>query len=205
MKARRITALAVNLAIIAMEIAAIFMTAEDGARNFMYYTQDSNYVLLAACAAYAATELYMFKSGGELPLWIKVFKYVAACLVAETFFVVLFILAPAMGGLKYAMLDGAMVFLHFLCPLFAMVSLLLLEDTGGLEMKHIFYAMLPTLAYEIVSATLNILRIWNGPYPFLKVYQQPVYMSVFWALAVPGLGLACAFLFMKLVLRKRKN
>ena len=33
---------------------------------------------------------------------------------------------------------------------------------------------------------LNIAKLYVGPYPFLHVYEQPVYMSVFWILAIIG-------------------
>ena len=31
---------------------------------------------------------------------------------------------------------------------------------------------------------LNITRTFNGPYPFLKVYEQKIYMTIIWILII---------------------
>ena len=36
------------------------------------------------------------------------------------------------------------------------------------------------------GAILNIAKLYVGPYPFLHVYEQPVYMTVFWIFAIIG-------------------
>ena len=43
-----------------------------------------------------------------------------------------------------------------------------------------------TIAYAIVFITLNILKVYEGPYPFLMVYKQPVYMSIVWFILIVG-------------------
>ena len=46
--------------------------------------------------------------------------------------------------------------------------------------------MATTIVYAIPVLILNIAKLYVGPYPFLHVYEQPVYMSVFWILAILG-------------------
>ena len=48
------------------------------------------------------------------------------------------------------------------------------------------YAMIPTIIYGIVMYTMNFLRVYDGPYPFLRVHDQPWYMSVLWFLIIAG-------------------
>jgi len=47
-------------------------------------------------------------------------------------------------------------------------------------------ALIPTIIYGIVALLLNILKVMDGPYPFLKVYQQPFFISIPWALIMIG-------------------
>ena len=47
--------------------------------------------------------------------------------------------------------------------------------------------MIPTIIYAAVMIVLNLLKVLRGPYPFLYVYEQPIYMSVIWAVAILAL------------------
>ena len=53
-------------------------------------------------------------------------------------------------------------------------------------LKDNFRAVYFTIAYAIVFITLNILKVYEGPYPFLMVYKQPVYMSIIWFILIVG-------------------
>jgi len=39
--------------------------------------------------------------------------------------------------------------------------------------------------YAVVIVICNILRIIEGPYPFLRVYDQPIYMTILYAIGIP--------------------
>ncbi|MBO4760761.1 MAG: hypothetical protein J5520_03320, partial [Bacteroidales bacterium] len=41
-----------------------------------------------------------------------------------------------------------------------------------------------TLLYGVVAITLNLLRLLYGPYFFLHVYEQPIYVSIFWVIVL---------------------
>jgi hypothetical protein len=45
---------------------------------------------------------------------------------------------------------------------------------------------------------LNVLKVLEGPYPFLYVYKQPWYVSVGWAVGIVGANFLYAFLMMVL-------
>ena len=53
-------------------------------------------------------------------------------------------------------------------------------------------------AYAVILMMLNILWIADGPYPYLRVYEQPVWASVLWGLAILGstYGIARTLLWM---------
>ena len=65
-------------------------------------------------------------------------------------------------------------------------------------------ALLPTLVYALVLVILNLAKLVDGPYPFLKVYQQPVYMSCIWVLAILGGAYLIAALLARMLNRKTK-
>lgn len=42
--------------------------------------------------------------------------------------------------------------------------------------------------YLAAAVILNILRVMEGPYPFLLVYAQPWYLSVLWCVVILGIA-----------------
>ena len=45
------------------------------------------------------------------------------------------------------------------------------------------------------------MRVVEGPYPFLRVYEQPVYMSIIWVIVILGSAYGIAFLLASLLNR----
>ena len=66
-----------------------------------------------------------------------------------------------------------------------------------------YISLLPTAVYAVCSTTGNALKIMNGPYPFLRVYEQPLYMSVIWFVLILSLAYIIALVIYKIsVFRK---
>lgn len=195
-KTRKIIVLCINILLIAMEIAGlILMTDLYKSYNLhpvgwlKYYTQLSNiFSMFAALIVVIYTTKDLINNTDTTSKWVRIFKFSSACCLTETFLVTIFVLAPMgmMGGLLPLMFEGPNLFHHTLCPLVSVLSLCLLEKGSKITFRHCVYSMIPTLIYGVVSVTLNLLRVWHGPYPFLYVYEQPVYMSLIWAVIVLG-------------------
>lgn len=154
-----------------------------------FYTQDSNLLALAACLICVVGQgIALKKKRYEMPLWIQTIKYIATCCLTLTLLVVLFVLIPMSGMQSFTMMmfHGSMLYHHFLCPVLAILSFLLLERTPKMQKKHTFYAMIPTGIYAVVTIILNILKVEEGPYSFLRVYEQPVYISIIWCVVILG-------------------
>lgn len=189
-KFRLILSLLLNCSVVGMEIAAFSLSWRmHGTGLFQFYTEDSNLFALAACAAYAVCEaavLLGFRK--EIPEWAAALKYTAACCLALTFTVVVCALAPVYGfGGFYAMLlTGSMLYQHLLCPAAVIVSYLFLERGPAFGTKYICVAMIPTVLYAGISVALNLTRTLHGPYPFLLVYEQPVWASALWVVVILG-------------------
>ena len=66
-------------------------------------------------------------------------------------------------------------------------------------------ALLPTVLYGGIILWLNIQRVVDGPYPFMKVYDQSVQASVLWCIAILLMNYFYAWLLWKLNGGKKEN
>ena len=60
---------------------------------------------------------------------------------------------------------------HLLCPLLSLFSFMFLEDYK-LKLNNIKYPVIITTIYGFILILLNIFKVIDGPYPFLRVYNQ---------------------------------
>ncbi len=202
---KRLCAILCNAVIVALEaVASIISTINGGWGQFQYYTQDSNYFAMAVSILFLIFAVRR-KKDEPLPDWLLVLRYIATCLLSVTFLVIVFILCPPYGweGYRYALLNDAQVFEHLLCPILSFVSLLLFEDTPK-QKGAALLATIPTFLYAAVAVSLNVAKIWHGPYPFLYVYEQAWWQSVLYAVIIP-LGAYMVAFFLLFGLKKRKS
>ena len=54
--------------------------------------------------------------------------------------------------------------------------------------------LLPTIGYAIIALILNFAKLLYGPYPFLHVYEQPVYMSFVWLVVILSMAYVLALI-----------
>jgi hypothetical protein len=97
-----------------------------------------------------------------------------------------------------------MLYFHLLCPILAILSSLLVDPRGASGLADVRLAIIPTTLYAALLIFLNLIRVVSGPYPFLKVYDQSVWASVGWVVAIVGGAylIALAIARMQLSLRK---
>lgn len=174
----------INILIIIMELFAFLVCyKESGFACFKYYTQDSNLFLMFTSLLYVISLLICDK---KIPHFVSLLKYAATTSVVITFLTVVTILAPVMGGYKAMLLDGTMLIHHLICPIFGFVTFVFFEKHNLNGLKDALISMIFTCLYGIIAVTLNILKIMDGPYPFLKVYNQTILMSIFWLILMMG-------------------
>ncbi len=192
-------ALGINIAIILLEIyAAILRMIYSNRTWFDYYTVDSNFLAMFAAMAY----VYYALRGKELPHWAEIMKLSTVVALVITFLVCIFVLAPVYpGGFAAIMFGEHMLFMHTVCPILLFVSFVFFEH-NKLSNKDIPAAMIYTLVYAAIMLTLNILRVEEGPYPFLMVYRQPIWASILWSIGI--LGGATALTWGTIKLRRHK-
>ena len=180
-------------------IGFIIAIGKNGISIMGYYTQDSNLVMLIAAACYSIYTL--FHRDGKTPKWIMVLMYVATCMVTVTFVTVVLVLVPMYvpyGGVNavlWLLIGGSNLFHHLLAPVIAMTAFLFFEHNFRPDVKTALLAASPTLLYACISTALNAAKVVRGPYPFLYVYEQPLWVSVAWFIAIPGGAFLFALLF----------
>ena len=176
---RRLLSIALNLFIVWAEPIALPMSWDWGKEQmFIFYTEDSNILSACICAMVAVGQLVCIFTGRELPRWLHTLKYIATCCLTMTFLTV--------------------VFVHLLNPLAAIFSFVLLERTPRLPRSTVKWALLPTVLYGGIILWLNIQRVVDGPYPFMKVYDQSVQAAVLWCIAILLMNYFYAWLLWKL-------
>ena len=167
-----------DIAIIVGELAGLVLASfENGWGQFVFYTQNSNYFLLAVTLAH----LYFLLKNQPVPKAVNRLKYIATCTTTVTLVVAVAVLLPMYKRPYITFLNGANLFQHTLCPILGAATLLFMD---AVEKRDSITALIPTGIYALVMVPLNYFRVYDGPYPFLRVHNQPWYMSVLWLLAI---------------------
>lgn len=187
---RKTVSIVLNALILLFE--AIGFAMGISAEMFVYYTNLSNLIAAAVTLLFLACLLFGFK--GKFLKIVSWLKYVAACMTTVTFAVVACILVP-MQGVKMLYMGNFYCF-HMICPILMLISFVFFEQTD-LDKKKAYIGIVPTLIYAAVAVVCNCIGILDGPYPFLRVTKQPIYMSLIWCVVVLGIAWLIAYLLMK--------
>lgn len=190
-KTNFVVSLVLNFIVLLLEIIGLIWNFTiDQFDSLKYYTEDSNILAFIVSLIFVIIGFILLKSKEPvMPKWVKYFRYISVTCLTVTFSVVLFVfpsMTTGLPALKKMMLEGPMLFHHFLCPVISLISFTLFEEELGFSVKTVFIAVIPTIFYAILSSILNIARVLDGPYPFLKVYEQSIGVSVLWFVVICG-------------------
>ena len=187
-----------NILIVIFEVIALIMTISSDRRIYIeYFTVDSNMLALFSSIVYLVFVFYKNK----IPKWLEILKYVASVCLTMTFLVVLFILAPMYGfNYYYLLLYKCNLFYHLLCPIIFVVTVTRF-DKIKLKENYKWYGLGVIALYAVIMIILNIVRLIDGPYPFLRVLNQTMYMSLLWILILFGLAYGICIMIYKIYRR----
>lgn len=189
-KISAIISLILNCIVVILEAISFFPIFINHESTYVqYYTQDSNFLAFIICILCVFFSIRGLRYGNyKWPQWLMLLKYIATCCLMVTFVVVIFILAPSVGitnhGYQQLLLKGNMLYHHLLCPVLSFISFVFFEKEPALPKHAPLFSLVPTIIYAIVAVILNIAQVISGPYPFLMVYQQPIYESIIWGLII---------------------
>lgn len=183
-----------SLLVIFVLIGIIFSLKQDGLGMFKFYTQDSNYLALIVSIIFLISQILNRKTG-KLPKFINLLRFIATSCLFVTFTVVIFILIPSFGldSAPKMLFAGSSLYFHTLCPLLSIISFIFFENQLDYPTKAIIVPLIPTFIYACITLTLNVTNVLYGPYPFLHVHEQSVFMSFLWILIIFAIATLLAF------------
>ena len=191
-----------NLIIVILEIIGIIVSIYNNRRvGFEYYTVDSN--ILALVISLLFIIFISFKN--KIPRWLQLFKYTTTICLTVTFLVVIFILAPMINfNYSYLLLHNELLYQHLLCPILSIITFLLFDNISILKFKDTFIGISLTIIYAFILIILNYFKFVIGPYPFLMVHEQSIFMSIFWFITILGLAYLIALILKKIYIKIHK-
>ena len=144
----------VNAAAAAAALAAVAAHGRKAPLNVLmrYFTTLSNLFCASASLAVAAARLC-----GKVPYAVLVLKYISTVSVGVTLMTVMLFLGPAVYGFR-PLLIGPDLWLHLICPVLAILSLLL-WDRPEAPFGIVWLGVLPVLLYGAVY----IFRVMLAP------------------------------------------
>lgn len=188
----------VNLILVVLEIIAFINDVYAFKLGlFEWYTVDSNVLQLII----SGFVVYYCVKEKPLPGLLTVAHFISAVGLTVTFLIAAFVLAPE-GGIAYYFFNDVAPINHFIGPLLSVISLLFLEKAEKLSLRIIIWPAAASLMYGVIALVMNALRIMDGPYFFLKVYEQSAGLIATWFAIIAALCLGLAFLYYKVKWRK---
>lgn len=170
-----------NILIILIEIVGFILCYRElGVNSFVYYTLLSNLYLLIASL------LYLFKNRIKSRI-VDIMKFGSTLSVLITFLVVIFVLGPNKElTYHFLLFEGANFYYHLVCPILGIITFLFFDDVRIFGFRDVLGAFTFTALYSIVIIILNIFKVIVGPYPFLRIYENPIYATLIWIVVLEG-------------------
>jgi len=184
---RLLFALTLNVVIVILECIGFYLRINTSNKFFFkYYTELSNVISLFSSLFFM---IFAIKSiiinSISIPKWVKRLKYICTSSLALTFFIVFLTILPITNkDFSRVMLSDSFVFHHTLCPIVSIISFVFLEDYGSNTKKDLLIACLFTYIYAFTVIILNAFKFIRGPYSFLHVYEQPLYLTIAYILII---------------------
>ena len=152
-------------------ILKIDETKLDYCFTFSFYT----YILtIIVYSIYLFQKVRYIKKGQEVNKNIEYNKYVVTTM--QTLIMVYWVafVAPLAGNdfLAEFLFKGGSLFLHVLCPIISIITLLCYDDLV-IKKKDSLTALIPTVCYGALIIILNLIHALIGPYGFFEVYYSP--------------------------------
>ena len=148
---------------------------------FQYFTVLSNLF----CALTAAVVIVAW-TGGSLPLWVILLKFVGTAAVTVTLLTVFLFLGPFSGEWKM-LLEKQDLFMHLIHPLIAIVSLCFFEHTD-FAFPYSLFGLLPVIFYGAWYLNRVVLlpeeKRMRDFYGFNKNGKWPISMALMFLLAL---------------------
>ena len=167
-------ALGSNILLIVLASLGLYFSIVDK-NAFLYYSDNAGMFALSSSIIYVIVILTK-KEPNFLSLALR---YVSTTCLALTLVGTFYVATTTGENYLDSFIKGSHLFNNLLCPIVSFVSFTIFEGDRRLNKKKtIWYALIPTVIYGIIMLVCNLTNTFTGPYPFMMINDNPVYVTV---------------------------
>lgn len=167
-------ALGSNILLIVLAGLGLYFSIVDK-NAFLYYSDNAGMFALSSSIIYVIVVLTK-KEPNFLSLALR---YVSTTCLLLTLVGTFYVATTTGENYLDSFIKGSHLFNNLLCPIVSFVSFTMFEGDRRLNKKKtIWYALIPTVIYGIIMLVCNVTNTFTGPYPFMMINDNPVYVTV---------------------------
>ena len=167
-------ALASNIVLIVLAGLGLYFSIVDK-NAFLYYSDNAGMFALSSSIIYVIIVLAK-KEPNFLSLALR---YVSTTCLVLTLVATFYVATTTGENYLDSFIKGSHLFNNLLCPIVSFISFTMFEGDRRLNKKKtIWYALIPTVIYGIIMLVCNVSNTFTGPYPFMMINDNPVYLTV---------------------------
>ena len=167
-------ALGSNILLIVLASLGLYFSIVDK-NAFLYYSDNAGMFALSSSIIYVIVILTK-KEPNFLSLALR---YVSTTCLVLTLVGTFYVATTTGENYLDSFIKGSHLFNNLLCPIVSVISFTLFEGDRRLNKKKtIWYALIPTVIYGIIMLVCNVTNTFTGPYSFMMINDNPVYLTV---------------------------
>lgn len=167
-------ALGSNILLIVLASLGLYFSIVDK-NAFLYYSDNAGMFALSSSIIYVIVILTK-KEPNFLSLALR---YVSTTCLVLTLVGTFYVATTTGENYLDSFIKGSHLFNNLLCPIVSFVSFTMFEGDRRLNKKKtIWYALIPTVIYGIIMIVCNVTNTFTGPYSFMMINDNPVYVTV---------------------------
>lgn len=167
-------ALGSNILLIVLAGLGLYFSIVDK-NAFLYYSDNAGMFALSSSIIYVIVVLTK-KEPNFLSLALR---YVSTTCLVLTLVGTFYVATTTGENYLDSFIKGSHLFNNLLCPIVSFVSFTMFEGDRRLNKKKtIWYALIPTVIYGIIMLACNVSNTFTGPYSFMMINDNPVYVTV---------------------------
>ena len=167
-------ALGSNILLIVLASLGLYFSIVDK-NAFLYYSDNAGMFALSSSIIYIIVILTK-KEPNFLSLALR---YVSTTCLVLTLVGTFYVATTTGENYLDSFIKGSHLFNNLLCPIVSFVSFTIFEGDRRLNKKKtIWYALIPTVIYGIIMLVCNLTNTFTGPYSFMMINDNPVYVTV---------------------------
>ena len=167
-------ALGSNILLIVLASLGLYFSIVDK-NAFLYYSDNVGMFALSSSIIYVIIVL----AKKEPNFLCLALRYVSTTCLVLTLVGTFYVATTTGENYLDSFIKGSHLFNNLLCPIVSFVSFTMFEGDRRLNKKKtIWYALIPTVIYAIIMLVCNVSNTFTGPYSFMMINDNPVYVTV---------------------------